>query len=234
MSKHIYYQRAIIYFKKIMTTTIKSSVRTIAAAALLGAMLLGPLMANAATLLTRQLQMGMTGSDVSTLQTFLAADPSIYPQGLVTGYFGFLTKSAVSNFQVRNGIAAVGRVGPITLAAINAQILAGGVTGGGDVTVPALSAVNITTATNSATFGFSTNEATRATVYYGTTPLSEYELPHSVTIGGSVATDNSLNISHSITLSGLQSNTTYYYDVYVTDTAGNATMTMQTTFRTTN
>ncbi len=216
-----------------MTTTIKTSIRTIAAATLLGAMLLGPLMASAATLLTRQLQTGMTGSDVSTLQTFLAADSSIYPQGLVTGYFGFLTKSAVSNFQVRNGIDSVGRVGPVTLVAINAQILAGGITGG-DVTVPVLSAVSLTTGSTGATFGFATNEATHATVYYGTSPLSEYEWPHSVTIGGTAVTDNSLNTSHSITLSGLQSNTTYYYDVYVTDAAGNATMTMQTTFRTTN
>jgi len=64
--------------------------------------------ANAATL-TRQLELGMRGDDVSSLQTFLAQDVTIYPQGLVTGYFGSLTKSAVSNFQARNGISTVGR-----------------------------------------------------------------------------------------------------------------------------
>ena len=36
----------------------------------------------------RELSFGMSGSDVSVLQTYLAHDASIYPQGLVTGYFG--------------------------------------------------------------------------------------------------------------------------------------------------
>ncbi|MCL9971914.1 MAG: peptidoglycan-binding protein, partial [Candidatus Pacebacteria bacterium] len=56
-----------------------------------------PVLTFAATL-ERQLEVGMTGTDVSALQTYLAADPTLYPQGLVTGYYGFLTKSAVSNF----------------------------------------------------------------------------------------------------------------------------------------
>src|SRR3989338_7152445 len=75
-----------------------------------------------AATLNRQLQVGMSGSDVSALQTFLAADVTLYPQGLVTGYFGNLTKAAVSNFQSRNGISPVGRVGPVTLAVLNAQM----------------------------------------------------------------------------------------------------------------
>src|SRR6185436_11962914 len=82
------------------------------------AMVALPLVASAATL-DRQLEFGMSGSDVSTLQTFLALDTSIYPQGLVTGYFGPLTRAAVINFQAKNGIATVGRVGPITLVALN-------------------------------------------------------------------------------------------------------------------
>ena len=36
--------------------------------------------------LYRQLSIGMSGSDVSSLQTFLATDSTIYPQGLVTGH----------------------------------------------------------------------------------------------------------------------------------------------------
>ena len=59
---------------------------------------------SSADTLYRQLQVGSRGADVSSLQTFLAEDPSVYPQGLVTGYFGFLTKSAVSNFQSNNGM----------------------------------------------------------------------------------------------------------------------------------
>lgn len=184
--------------------------------------------------LTRSLDVGMSGADVGSLQSFLALDATIYPQGLVTNYFGFLTKSAVSNFQSRNGIDPVGRVGPITRLAINAQ-MAGGAGGGADITVPILSAVNISTSANAATFTWSTNEPTRGTVYYSTSPLSEYEYPHSVTISGTPAmTDALLHTSQNVNITGLQRNTTYYYDVYVTDAAGNATMTWQSNFHTTN
>ncbi|MEK7630416.1 MAG: peptidoglycan-binding protein, partial [Patescibacteria group bacterium] len=64
--------------------------------------------------LTRELAMGDEGDDVKTLQSFLAADPSLYPEGLITGYFGGLTKAAVQKFQTRHGISPVGRVGPMT------------------------------------------------------------------------------------------------------------------------
>ena len=59
------------------------------------------MIASAATL-TRQLEVGSRGQDVSDLQAFLAKDSTIYPQGLVTGYFGSMTQTAVSNFQTRN------------------------------------------------------------------------------------------------------------------------------------
>src|SRR5258708_8343637 len=41
--------------------------------------------------LIRNLKQGMTGADVSALQAILAADPTIYPEGSVTGFFGKLT-----------------------------------------------------------------------------------------------------------------------------------------------
>ena len=80
--------------------------------------------------LTRQLQEGMQGNDVQALQQMLATDPEIYPEGLVTGYFGSMTKRAVQKFQQRAGIDQVGRVGPQTLARIN-QIFQEGVEGRG-------------------------------------------------------------------------------------------------------
>lgn len=217
-----------------MTTFISATqVRSIAVLALLAAILLAPIAASAAVL-TRQLQLGMTGSDVATLQSFLAEDNTIYPQGLVTGYFGFLTKAAVSNFQVRNGIDNVGRVGPITLAAINAQMAGTLPPSMGDVTVPILSAVNVNTATNSANISWSTNEPTVGVVYYNGSWMSESE-GKNVVIGGTPArTDTALRTAHNVTVSGLLPNTVYYYDVYVTDAAGNSSMTMQTTFKTTN
>lgn len=120
--------------------------------------------AHAATL-TRQLQVGMNGQDVSDLQTFLATDSTIYPQGLVTGHFGFLTKAAVSNFQVRNGIDSVGRVGPITLVAINNKM-------NGDTLAPSIYSLNLSVSNTTATLNWNTSENAAAIVYYSTSPLS--------------------------------------------------------------
>ncbi len=65
--------------------------------------------------LIRQLQQGMNGDDVRLLQILLAADAEIYPDGLVTGYYGRLTSEAVKRFQRKFGLSQVGRVGPQTL-----------------------------------------------------------------------------------------------------------------------
>lgn len=48
---------------------------------------------------TRNLQFGDKGEVVEQLQTALASDEEVYPEGLVTGYFGPLTKKAVIRFQ---------------------------------------------------------------------------------------------------------------------------------------
>jgi hypothetical protein len=49
--------------------------------------------------LTQDLKLGDSGYEVQLLQTWLAQDASIYPQGLKTGKFGKLTKAAVIRFQ---------------------------------------------------------------------------------------------------------------------------------------
>lgn len=70
----------------------------------------------------RELQMGMSGSDVLTLQAYLATHPDIYPEALVTGFYGPLTSKAVAKLQMKLGLPAVGRVGPMTLKALNHHI----------------------------------------------------------------------------------------------------------------
>lgn len=189
-----------------------------------------------AQMLTRQLQLGMSGSDVSTLQSFLAKDITIYPQGIISGYFGSLTKSAVSNFQARNGIATVGRVGPQTLVAINNQM--GGIGGvSGDAQAPWINPVTVSATNQSATMSWTTNENASAVVYFGTSPLSMVEgsTSSAVTIGGSsMLVHTNLQTSHSATLTTLSPNTTYYYAVYVKDAAGNESLTWPSTFRTSN
>lgn len=74
--------------------------------------------------ITRSLSFGARSAEVSTLQTILAQDPEVYPDGLVTGYFGRLTLEAVKRFQIKYGIAAeddpgYGNVGPKTRAKAN-------------------------------------------------------------------------------------------------------------------
>jgi peptidoglycan hydrolase-like protein with peptidoglycan-binding domain len=174
------------------------------------------------------LEQRMSGADVSSLQSFLAKDVAIYPQGLVTGYFGTLTASAVSNFQSRNGLPSVGRVGPMTLAAINSKM-------NGDSASPWINAVNVNVSNTSAALSWSTNENSSSVLYYGTSPLSmtEGNSAGSVTIGGSsVLVDTNLQTSHSTNLTALVPNTTYYYVVYVRDGAGNESITWPSTFHT--
>gem|GEM_PF-3104866 len=66
--------------------------------------------------LNRALFFGIKGEDASSLQAYLAQDKTIYPEGLVTGFFGRLTEAAVKRFQTKYGIESVGIVGPITRA----------------------------------------------------------------------------------------------------------------------
>ncbi|TAK58760.1 peptidoglycan-binding protein [Patescibacteria group bacterium] len=58
--------------------------------------------------LSRTLSVGIsdkeTGGDVTKLQKALAEDRTLYPEGLVTGYFGPATQSAVKRLQVRESI----------------------------------------------------------------------------------------------------------------------------------
>ena len=72
--------------------------------------------------LIKNLKQGMSGDDVKLLQETLAADPSVYPDGLVTGYYGQLTAKAVRNFQKKHGISQTGGVGPQTMAQLNREL----------------------------------------------------------------------------------------------------------------
>ena len=73
-----------------------------------------------ASLITYTLAEGMENSQVVRLQQVLARYPDIYPQGLVTGYYGALTMQAVKRFQKKHGLEQVGYVGPQTRRLLNA------------------------------------------------------------------------------------------------------------------
>lgn len=191
---------------------------------------------SSASMLTRQLQLGMSGADVSALQVFLAQDRTIYPQGLVTGYFGTLTRSAVANFQARNGISSVGRVGPQTLAFINSILM-----GGSSNTIntqAVIGQVSLSTSNNQTYLSWNTSVGTTAAVYYSTSPLTLTEAtdysPFTITGGSNIVLNSDLRTSHSGTITGLTPNTTYYYVIYVKDSMGNESITLPATFKTSN
>ena len=63
---------------------------------------------------------GITSSEVKCLQQFLAnLGSDIYPEALVTGYFGPLTQAAVKKYQSLQGIITTGYFGPLTRAKVN-------------------------------------------------------------------------------------------------------------------
>ena len=88
---------------------------------LIALLFIAPSVASAATF-TRSLGQGVTGTDVSQLQQFLA-DEGLY-NGPVTAYFGPMTTTAVIGFQEQEGITASGYFGSLTRADANNIITA--------------------------------------------------------------------------------------------------------------
>ncbi len=62
---------------------------------------------------------GVRNQDVTNLQELLKGLPNIYPEGLVTGFYGELTEKAVSRFQAHYDISPIGMVGPETRLRLN-------------------------------------------------------------------------------------------------------------------
>ncbi len=72
--------------------------------------------------LVTTLKEGSAGDQVAILQALLALDPSIYPEGKVTGFFGRLTAEAVKRYQRKHGIESLGFVGPKTMKKLNEML----------------------------------------------------------------------------------------------------------------
>jgi hypothetical protein len=56
------------------------------------------------------LKKGEKSEEIKDLQSILKEDPTIYPEGLVTGYFGRLTEKAIKRLQQKYGIPETGVV----------------------------------------------------------------------------------------------------------------------------
>jgi peptidoglycan hydrolase-like protein with peptidoglycan-binding domain len=192
------------------------------------------LVTHAATL-NRELEIGMSGSDVGILQTYLATDKNVYPSGMVTNYFGSLTKAAVSVFQTNNGIPSVGRVGPVTLIAINNKL--NDSTVGSNRTAPSISSIKTNTTTSSADVTWNTDQLASAIVYYDTKPITMTEAGAftDIAVSGTPAlAEATLTYSHSVKINGLSSGTKYYYVLYSRDAFGNVSVTWPSNFSTAN
>ena len=76
-------------------------------------------------LLKTDLKDGATDSDVAKIQEILATDPTIYPEGKKTGYFGPLTKEAVKRFQMRHELEITGMIDADTRALLEEYLQEG-------------------------------------------------------------------------------------------------------------
>lgn len=203
------------------------------AAVAVGCVLAGSvLIPQAHALVTSQLDVGDSGDEVTELQAYLATDPVLYPEGLVTGYFGPLTQAAVERFQCRHDIVCsgspattgYGRVGPETLSVL-ASVM-GGVGGPVyDEHAPIMSEDVVTTTDTTATISWTTNESAYSRVMYNTTFPFLYATAPSVSAG-------TIGVGHSVAITGLVPNTTYYYVRESVDNNGNVMWTTAHTFTT--
>jgi peptidoglycan hydrolase-like protein with peptidoglycan-binding domain len=188
--------------------------------------------------ITSQLSFGSRGENVTNLQLFLASNKDIYPEGMITGYYGPLTQAAVVRFQNQYGIDPVGRVGPITLQKINTLILGGGFGGISDISGPQFYSVNQTITSTGATFTWTTNELATAKIFYYNDWITMNEgdinsVGFGSTNGWTATNDGLARMSQQVIITGLQPNTVYHYVLVSTDLAGNVSVwNPNTTFKT--
>jgi len=187
---------------------------------------------NANAAIVGYMNTGSKGANVTQLQQFLATNSLIYPQGIITGYFGGLTKASVVQFQLNYNIDPIGRVGPSTLSKVNSIISSGF---GLDIEAPITTNSSTQTSVNSATINWSANESVRGQVFYDTNRVRIDEgtgnslLPY---VSGTSVQSNYMGSSQSVSIQNLQSNTIYYYVIMSTDASGNITLSLPTTFQT--
>src|SRR5688572_702105 len=103
--------------------------------------------------------------------------------------------------------------------------------GGGDTTPPTISNPSHNPSSSSATISWTTNELATSRVFYDTVsrPSDTNGSLYALSSADDVTADNT---SHSITLSSLNSSTTYYYKIRSADAAGNAAFTAEQSFTT--
>lgn len=114
--------------------------------------------------------------------------------------------------------------------------MAGGVSNGSDINAPILFNVLVNPSNTTANVNWYTNENATGMVYYSTSPIVAFEnLTGPLVVGAmSTAANSGLSTMQNIQLSNLFANTTYYYMVFSTDTSGNISVSVASSFRTAN
>lgn len=160
------------------------------------------------------LHVGSRGAEVTALQTYLSGRLDLYPEGLITGYFGHLTEKAVKKLQAENGLEQVGLVGPRTRVLLNRLLKEAREQGSQVKLVPQIIDVFATSTTPNHGYVFWTsNKFTTSEFWYSTTtPVNPITAPK--------ISDTSKSLSHSTNLDGLATSTTYYYMIKVFDEKG--------------
>jgi len=186
---------------------------------------------------TQSMSTGSRGSQVTKLQAFLAAEPIIYPSGSTDGKFGPMTRHAVAMFQDFMNLVPDGYAGRNTLAELNRINATNRVL---DINPPAMYNLGQQINSNNATITWTTDTPARSAIIYSSSPLQLYNLNDKGMgfmnnySGSNVAmTDaNTYGNSQSINLSGLSSNTTYYYLLESIDVSGNLGIVLPPSFTT--
>lgn len=185
---------------------------------LIAVLSLSSIAASTEAAITSELKYGDHGKNITALQSFLATKSSWYPDGFVTGYYGPLTQAGVQRFQQYQNIAmqgtpettGFGRVGPITLARLNA--LMGGTPG--DVNAPFVQRMPSEIKRTTANIAWSTSERAVSRVMYAKSWPFVYSGVASVSSAG-YGTDVRIELTN------LQPNTTYHYVRESVDPSGN-------------
>lgn len=211
--------------------------------------------------LIKQMRKGMSGEEVKLLQEVLATDSDIYPEGLITGYFGSLTEKAVKRFQQLTCIEQVGFIGPKTIAKIN-ELLKEGAGSSGKVPpglliapgirkklcfapeplpgqeLPPGIAKKLDTTPPLISDIIATASSSSAEVTWRTDEKADskvwYQTLTPLVISGStpLVSSSDLVLNHKIVIFSLTPSTDYYYKVGSTDIIGNATTSTEQCFRT--
>lgn len=140
--------------------------------------------------ITRTLQDGTQGSDVSGLQYFLKG-LGFYTYPLVTGFFGPITSDAVAAFQENNGIRPIGIVGPRTRAKISQMLGATAITATGSST-QSTQLLSLVTIASGDLLAYVDTFVARIPRKYSSTLVNGYDIPTVAEISGMAAVMNAI------------------------------------------